>query len=193
MAAEPNLRPDKEVCEVKKITGISIAAVCAALLIPIQAKADLFGADLGFLAQLVQQGIQAARQATQAYNQIREYAAFIQHPGSIQNAISRVTMDAGAAIRRASNGSDSEALARLDQTIQATQGAIQEAVYASGKMNAANAASLSELILRQAEMVNRRDQLNRSLQTQGRIDELNNDGAGDLGDVSDTLRGRILK
>lgn len=177
----------------KKVTGISIAAVGAALLIPIQAKADLFGADLGFLAQLVQQGIQAARQATEAYNQVREYAAFIQHPGSIQNAISRVTMDAGAAMRAVSNGSDSQALARLNQTIQASQSAIQEAVYASGNMNATNAAELSELVLRQADAVNRRDQLNRSLQTQQRIDELNNEGVGDLGDVSDTLKGRILK
>lgn len=177
----------------KKLTGISIAAVSAALLIPIQAKADLFGGDLAFLAQLVEQGVRAARQASMDYEQARNFASFIQHPGSIQNALSRVTMDAGSAMRAVSNGSDSQALARLNQTIQATQGAIQEAVYASGNMNAANAAALSELVLRQADAVNRRDQLNRSLQTQERIDELNNEGVGDLGNVSDTLKGRILK
>lgn len=177
----------------KKTASIFLAGALAVLLIPTPARADLFGGDLVFLSQLVEQGLAAARQAEQAYENVKQFASYVEHPGSWRNAVSLATTDAAAAINIASTGSDSVALARINQSLKASREAIQQSLYLSQNPTLANLASLSSLTIQQAEAMNRQDELNRHLRDMARMDQYQAEGVGELGNVSETFKGRILR
>jgi len=174
---------------VKTTASAFLVGVFAVLLIATPAKADLFGADIAFLSQLVQQGIQAARQAEQAYQNVRQFASYVAHPGSWQRELEL----ASGTIERVSNGADNVALARIDAAIKAAQEATQQSRNFSENPTLGNVTAMSTLTLQQAEAMNIKDRLNRHLQDMARMDQYQAQGDGELGNVSETFKGRILK
>jgi hypothetical protein len=113
----------------RKASFIFVAVLSCGLLVPVKAKADLFGADLGFLAQLVTQGITMIKQAAdlyqteqQAQRNIQQAAHFVAHP-----TWSGVLQRAQDSLEIYSDMSDNARLARLRRQIQIGQEAIREA------------------------------------------------------------------
>src|SRR3982750_2910335 len=118
----------------------------------------LFGEDIAYLIQIINQGRQTIQLGQQAKANFEQATAFIRNPGGWKNILNRGM----AAIDQASNGSDNVALQRINESIRASQ-----QVYAEIRSQApslANMAALSSLSLQQVEATNQEDQLAASLQ-----------------------------
>jgi hypothetical protein len=131
----------------RKASFILVTGLSAGLLIPATAKADIFGADLAFLSQLVAQGVAMLKQAAdlyrteqQAQRNIQQTAHFLEHP-TWQGALQRGQDALGVY----SDTTDNARLARLLRQIQIGREAIQEA---NGQpLSLESAASVSRLSL----------------------------------------------
>jgi hypothetical protein len=118
----------------------------------------LFGEEIVYLVQLVNQGIQTIRLAQQAKSQFDQMAAFVKNPGGWKGILYR----GEAALDQISNGSDNVALRRINESIRASQQVYTE--ISSLPPSLANMAALSALSLQQVEAKNQADQLAESLQ-----------------------------
>src|SRR3982751_5787379 len=77
----------------------------------------LFGEDIAYLIQLINQGRQMVQLGQQAKAQFEQAAAFVRNPGGWRNILSR----GQAALDQISNGSDNVALQRINDSIRASQ------------------------------------------------------------------------
>jgi hypothetical protein len=118
----------------------------------------LFGEDIAYLIQLINQGRQTIQLANQAKAQFEQAAAFVKNPGGWRNILTR----GEAALDQISNGSDNVALQRINESIRASQRVYAE--VSSQPPSLANMAALSALSLQQVEAKNQADQLAESLQ-----------------------------
>src|SRR5947209_13211681 len=118
----------------------------------------LFGEDIAYLIQLINQGRQTIQLANQAKAQFGQAAAFVKNPGGWKSILYR----GEAALEQISNGSDNVALQRINDSIRASQRVYAE--VSSQPPSLANMAALSALSLQQVEAKNQADQLAESLQ-----------------------------
>ena len=118
----------------------------------------LFGEDIAYLIQLINQGRQTIQLANQAKAQFEQAAAFVKNPGGWKSILYR----GEAALDQISNGSDNVALQRINDSIRASQRVYAE--VSSQPPSLANMAALSALSLQQVEAKNQADQLAESLQ-----------------------------
>ena len=118
----------------------------------------LFGEDIAYLIQLINQGRQTIQLANQAKAQFEQAAAFVKNPGGWKSILYR----GEAALDQISNGSDNVALQRINDSIRASQRVYTE--ISSQPPSLANMAALSALSLQQVEAKNQADQLAESLQ-----------------------------
>jgi len=118
----------------------------------------LFGEDIAYLIQLINQGRQTIQLANQAKAQFEQAAAFVRNPGGWKNILMRGEI----ALDQISNGSDNAALQRITDSIRASQQVYAE--ISSLPPTLANMTSLSALSLQQVELKNQADQLAASLQ-----------------------------
>ena len=119
----------------------------------------LFGEDIAYLIQIINQGRQTIQLGQQAKANFEQAAAFVRNPGGWKNILNRGM----AAIDQASNGSDNVALQRMNESIRASQQVYAE--IRSQSPSLANMAALSSLSLQQAEAKNQADQLAEALET----------------------------
>ncbi|MFL6465956.1 MAG: hypothetical protein ACJ73N_16295 [Bryobacteraceae bacterium] len=167
----------------RKASFILVAVLSAGLLVPVKAKADLFGADLAFLSQLVAQGISMIKQAADLYateqkaqHNIEQAAHFIAHP-----SWSGVLQRGQDALETYSDTSDAGKLARLRRQIQIGREAIQEANGQPLTLDAA--ANVSRLSLEVAGAKEQASALEAQMKSDQRIKEI---GSG-YGHVTDGL------
>jgi hypothetical protein len=119
----------------------------------------LFGEDIAYLIQLINQGRQMVQLGQQAKSNFEQAAAFVRNPGGWRNILSR----GQAALDQVSNGSDNVALQRINDSIRASQRVYTE--ISNQPPSLANMTALSALSLQQVEAKNQADQLAESLET----------------------------
>lgn len=156
----------------RKTSFILVAVLSAGLLVPGKAKADLFGADLAFLAQLVTQGAAMIKQAASLYQteqlaqrNIQQAAHFVAHP-----TWSGVLQRGQDSLDLYSDTSDAGKLARLRRQIQIGREAIQEANGQPLTLEAA--ASVSRLSLEIAQAKEQASALQRQIDSDLRIRQI---------------------
>jgi hypothetical protein len=125
----------------------------------------LFGEDIVYLIQLINQGRQAVQVAQQAKANFEQAAAFIKNPGSWRNVLYR----AQSTLDQVSTGSDNVALQRINESLKASQ-EVYTAI-SSEIPTTANMAALSALSLQQVEMKQKADELNTHLQFMSAVEQ----------------------
>lgn len=157
----------------KKTASFLLAAtIMGGILFPVKARADLFGADLGFLAQLVTQGVTMIRQGAdlyqteqQAQRNIEQAAHFLAHP-----TWSGVLQRGQDGLEVYSDVSDNAKLARLRRQIQIGSEAIQEANGQAPTLEAA--ANISRLSLELARAKEDASLLQQQIDSDNRIRQI---------------------
>jgi hypothetical protein len=144
----------------KKISFILIGSVILAT--PCFA---LFGEDIAYLIQLINQGRQAVQVAREAKANMEQAAAFVRNPGSWRNVLYR----AQSTLDQVSTGSDNVALQRINEALKASQ-EVYTAI-SNEIPTTANMAALSALSLQQVEMKQKADELNTHLQFMAAVEQ----------------------
>lgn len=177
---------------------MSKAKICCglllcALLIPVRVRADIFGADVAVLGQIlaqsvkqVAQGLKMIREGQMAYEQVQQAAAFVRSPGVWKQIVVNAAQATGSALGKPSTGSDLAAIAQLAEGRRTALEAMRQiASDPRYQPTAENTAQVSLLHLQAINATREMNELQATLNYQAQVKQYQAQDEGLAGAVED--------